>query len=74
MYKICDYHDEELEGTFYEQELQKIIKKDDDFYRVENVIKSRMRGKRKEYLVKWLGYSNDFNSWVPADNLKHISK
>ena len=74
VYKIADYHDEELEGTFYEQELQDVIKKDTDFYRVENVIKSRMRGKRREYLVKWLGYSNDFNSWVPADNVKHISK
>ena len=33
-----------------------------------------MRGKRREYLVKWLGYSNDFNSWVPEDNVKNISK
>ena len=74
VYNIADYHGEELEGTFYEQELQSIIKKDTDFYRIENVIKSRMRGKRREYLVKWLGYSNDFNSWVPEDNVKDISK
>ena len=33
-------------------QLQSIIKKDSDFYRIENVIKSRMRGKRREYLVK----------------------
>ena len=74
MYKIADYHGEELEGTFYKQELQSIIKKDSDFYTIENVIKSRMRGKRREYLVKWLGYSKDFNSWVPEDNVKDISK
>ena len=74
VYKIADYHGEELEGTFYEQELQSFIKKDTDFYRIENVIKSRMRGKRKEYLVKWLGYSNDFNLWVPEDSVKDISK
>ena len=73
MYKIADYYGEELEGTFYEQELQSIIKKDTDFYRIENVIKSRMRGKRKEYFVKWLGYSDDFNSWVPEDSVKDIS-
>ena len=46
VYKIADYHGEELEGTFYEQ----------------------------EYLVKWLGYLNDFNSWVPEDSVKDISK
>ena len=74
VYKIADYHGEELEGTFYEQELQSIIKKDTDFYRIETVIKSRMRGKRKEYLVKWLGYSNNFNSWVSEDSVKDISK
>ena len=74
VYKIADYHGEELEGTFYKQELQNIIKKDSDFCGIENVIKSRMRGKHREYLVKWLGYSNDFNSWVPEDNVKDISK
>ena len=74
MYKIADYHREELEGTFYEQELQNIIKKASDFYRTEKVIKSRLSGKRREYLVKFLGYSNDFNSWVPEDNVKDISK
>lgn len=26
-YKIQDYHGEELEGTFYESEMQKVIKK-----------------------------------------------
>ena len=74
VYKIADYHGEELEGTFYKQELQNIIKKDSDFYRIEKLIKSRMRHKRREYLVKWLGYWNDFNSWVPEDNVKDISK
>ena len=50
VYKIADYHGEELEGTFYEQVLQSIIKRDSDFCRIENVIKSRMCGKRREYL------------------------
>ena len=46
VYKIADYHGEELLGTFYEEELQSIIKKDTDFYRIEKVTKSRIRGKR----------------------------
>ena len=74
VYKIADYHGEELDGTFYEQELQNIIKKDSDFCRIEKVFKSRMRGKRREYFLKWLGYSNNFNSWVPEDDVKEISK
>ena len=70
--KIADYDGEELEGTFYEQELQKVNKSDSDYYRVEKVIRSRMRNKRKEYYVKWLGYPNKFNSWVTAESVKDL--
>ena len=74
VYKILDYHGDKLEGTFYEPELQKVIKTDSDYYRVERVIKSCMRNKQKEYFVKWLGYPDSFNSWIPASNVKSISK
>ena len=74
VYKIADYHGDELEGTSYEPELQKVIKTDSDYYRVERVIKSRMRNKQKEHFVKWLGYPDSFNSCVPASNVKSISK
>ena len=52
VYKTADYHGDELEGTFYEPELQKVIKTDSDYYRVERVIKSRMRSKQKEHFVE----------------------
>ena len=29
-----------------------------------------MRNKRKEYFVKWMGYPDKFNSWVPAESVK----
>jgi hypothetical protein len=72
VYKIADFDDEELKGTFYEQELQRVNKTDSDFYRVEEILRSRMRNKRKEYFVKWLGYPDKFNSWVPAESVKDI--
>ena len=65
VYKIADYDGEE-------QELQKVNKSDSDYYRVEKVIRSRMRNKRKEYYVKWLGYPDKFNSWVPAESVKDL--
>ncbi len=74
VYKIADYHGDELEGTFYEEELQKVIKRDSDYYRVEKVIKSCIRNKQKEYFVQWLGYPDSFNCWIPASNVKNIFK
>ena len=71
IYKLKDLDGEELKGTFYEKELQKIIKKD-DVYEVEKILKKRGRGKNVHYLVKWLGYPNKFNSWVSASEINEI--
>jgi len=64
-YVIADYNGEELKGKFYDQELQQVIK---DVYRIEKVLKTRkVSGGKKQFYVKWLGYSDVFNSWV--DNI-----
>ena len=62
VYTLIDDNDDVLEGTFYEQELQRVGHK--QWYRVENVLKERKRRGHKEYLVKWYGYPASFNSWV----------
>ena len=72
VYKLKDYDDEELKGTFYDKELQKIIKQD-DVYEVEKILKKRGRGNNVQHLVKWLGYPNKFNSWVPASQIKNLT-
>ena len=61
-YKIQDYNGEDIQGTFYEQELQKTTQ---DVYRIEKV----MKRKGNKALVKWKGYSEEFNSWVDKDEL-----
>ncbi len=63
VYKLTDYDGEELKGTFYEQELQKVDKKD-DLYEVEKVLRTRKRRGVTEYFVKWFGYPEKFNSWM----------
>jgi hypothetical protein len=61
-YKITDSNGEEIEGSFYEQELQKTTQ---EIFRIEKVI--RKRGKKS--LVKWLGYPDSFNSWINNEDL-----
>ena len=65
-YKIVDLNGEEIKGTFYEPELQKTSQ---ELFRIEKVIK---RGKKKS-LVKWKGYSDNFNSWVDNKDIVNIS-
>ena len=71
VYKLKDDTGEILDGTFYEPELQKIIK-NDDIYRVEKVIRKRKRKGVTEYFVKWKGYQDKFNSWVPERDISRL--
>ena len=66
MYKIADLNGEKIQGSFYEPELQKT---NQQLFRIEKVIK---RGKKKS-LVKWKGYSDDFNSWVDNKDIVNLS-
>ena len=66
-YKLKDLNDEEIQGSFYEPEL---LKAKQDVFRIDKVI--RRDYKKKQDLVKWMGYSNDFNSWIPMKDLQHI--
>ena len=55
---------EEIEGSFYEKELQKTKQQT---FGIEKVI--RRDNKKKKALVKWKGYSDKLNSWINFNDL-----
>ena len=67
-YRLKDLNHEEIQGSFYEPEL---LPAKQDVFRIEKVI--RRDYKKKQALVKWLGYSDDFNSWIPLNSLQDLS-
>ena len=67
-YRLRDPNNEEIQGSFYEPEL---LPAKQDVFGIEKVI--RRDYKKKQALVKWLGYSNDFNSWIPLSSLQNLS-
>ena len=66
-YRLKDLNNEKVQGSFYEPEL---LPAKQDVFRIEKVI--RRDYKKKQALVKWKGYSNDFNSWVSLKDFKNI--
>lgn len=70
-YILKDLAGEVIKGKFYEQEIQPITRKPEEIFVIEKVLKTRRRGKRTEYFVKWRNYPEKFNSWV--DNITSIN-
>eukprot|EP00732_Lithocolla_globosa_P000137 Lithocolla_globosa_v1_NODE_27_length_9260_cov_179.654861.p2 type:complete len:375 gc:universal NODE_27_length_9260_cov_179.654861:3496-4620(+) len=70
-YKIEDLLKEPIVGSFYEEELQKVKKPTKN--RIEKIVKRRTvpkgRGQQKQVLIKWLGYPDKFNDWIPEKDV-----
>ena len=72
LYRLKDYLDEEIKGTFYQSELQKVDVREDDTFKVEKILKTRGRGQNKQYWVKWLHWPSKFNSWINANDVDSL--
>ena len=64
-YKITDCNGEEIQGSFYEQELQKTKQ---DIFWIEKIIKQH----GNKSLVKWFGYHDSINSWVSNKDINKL--
>lgn len=69
-YKIEDTSGNEILGSFYTHELQKINV--DDRFLIENILRKREIDNRTEYLVKWKDYPTKYNSWIKDSELSKI--
>ncbi|XP_053390384.1 uncharacterized protein LOC128553278 [Mercenaria mercenaria] len=68
VYRLNDLQDEEIKGTFYESELQKVDYDPDQAFKIEQILKTRGKGQNKQYFVKWKNYQKKFNSWIKAND------
>jgi len=69
-YKLKDSLGQVIDGSFYQQELQKT---EQDIYRVEKVIRKKKINGVEHALVKWSGYSDKHNQWLPMNELEKLS-
>ena len=62
VYKLEDYSGEEIKGSWYPAELQKIT---NNRYRIKNVLHRRTTFDGcKEKLVRWEWWPDKFNTWI----------
>lgn len=67
VYTLEDTSGEVIEGTFYEQELQKVTSMP-ELFEIEDVLEE----KGNNILVKWKGYPASMNQWIKKSALKKI--
>jgi len=65
LYKLEDYNDKKIEGTFYSQELQKSLLA--DYYLIEKVIKTV----KNKSLVVFVGFPGETH-WINNDEMKDL--
>jgi hypothetical protein len=72
LYKVKDWNGDEVEGSFYEYELQEVSPDTQGYWKVDKIIKTKtVRGKKK-YFVSWVGYPASVNSWVDEKDIKKL--
>ena len=65
-----DLQGEIIVGSFYIEELQKTSQ---EVYRIEKVLRKKKINGIDHGLVKWIGYSDKFNEWLPVSKLQNIN-
>ena len=62
-------------GPNYTQPPPEIIDNEDEHYEVETILNTQPTPNKYgiQYLVRWKGYPDSENSWIPASGIKHAT-
>ena len=73
IYTLEDFAGEDVDGTFYEPELQGVTSDPDAVYKIDHVVRTRKRrGVEKEHLIRWRHWPAKFDSWIKASEMEDI--
>ena len=68
-YKLTEWDDTPIKGTFYAEDLQKVTVTDDDLFRIDSVVKR----KKDRVLVRWKGWPSKYDSWIDKKDLVRLT-
>ena len=67
-YKLTEWDGQDIKGTFYEQDVQKVTIPDNALFRIDKVLKR----KKDKVFVAWKGWPSKYNSWVWKSDVKRL--
>jgi len=72
LYELEDLNWTTIVGQFYQENLTRFRVTRRTVYKVDKILNKRVRLDILEYLDRWRGYSEDFDSWVPALSVRDV--
>ena len=67
---LISFYGEQLDQKFYPEDLQQVTVDENTFYPIDKVVRYREVNGQTQALVKWKGYPQRYNQWVPVEHLK----
>ena len=74
VYYLNDFEGERVDGPFYTSELTAVKYDPNAFFKIEKVIKTRVRDGVEESLVKYQSWPSKYNQWLPTSAIKTLQK
>ena len=74
VYKVKDYSGEDIRGTFYQPELQKVDFDENNSFKIEKIVGRRGRGKNKQLKIRWVGWPKKYDQWLPETAIQRLGK
>lgn len=65
--KLRDLAGESIEGSFYLDEVQKVI--DSAKFKVEKILRKRKFRGKEQLFVRWIGHDASYDSWIDANSV-----
>ena len=71
VYELQDYSGEDIQGTFYQDELQSVVMP--EVFRIEKILRRRKVRGEKQSLVRWAGWPAKYDSWISDQELQNYA-
>jgi len=74
LYELDDLNGTFIEGQFYQEELTRVRVTRRTVYKIDKILRKRIRRCILEYLVHCRVYSKDFDSWIAASSVRDVPR